>query len=95
MCFIYQVQRTNTKNSYRQLGLIGNLVNTQSRSDCRQILNNPASIGNAYEECMIANDKLNQLPGAAQKILFRMLEEMAHTVFKTQTNEHVFRYKVV
>ena len=44
---------------------------------------------------LFANDKLNQLPGAAQKILFRMLEEMAHTVFKTQTNEHVFRYKVV
>ena len=60
MCFIYKVQRTNTKNSYRQLGLIGNLVNTQSHSDCRQILNNPASIGNAYEDCMIANDKLNQ-----------------------------------
>ena len=38
-----------------------------------------------------AHDKLSQLPGAAQKVLFRMLEEMANTVYKSNTNEHVFR----
>ena len=40
---------------------------------------------------LFAHDKLSQLPGAAQKILFRMLEEMANTVFKSNANEHVFR----
>ena len=28
---------------------------------------------------LFAHDKLSQLPGAAQKVLFRMLEEMANT----------------
>ncbi len=40
---------------------------------------------------LFAHDKLSQLPGAAQRILFRMLEEMADTVYKSNTNEHVFR----
>jgi len=40
---------------------------------------------------LFAHDKLSQLPGAAQKVLFRMLEEMANTVYKSNANEHVFR----
>jgi F-box protein 25/32 len=40
---------------------------------------------------LFSHDKLSQLPGAAQKILFRMLEEMADTVYKSNANEHVFR----
>ena len=37
---------------------------------------------------LFAHDKLSQLPGAAQKVLFRMLEEMANTgmyAFKNRT----------
>lgn len=37
------------------------------------------------------SDKLMDLPGAAQKVLFRMLEEMADTVYKNNYNEHVLR----
>jgi len=40
---------------------------------------------------LFAHDKLSVLPGAAQKVLFRMLEEMANTVYKSNANEHVFR----
>lgn len=40
---------------------------------------------------LFAHDKLSQLPGSAQKILFRMLEEMADTVYRSNANEHVFR----
>ena len=58
-CFIYKVRRTKTKNGYRQLGLIGNSVNTQSHADCRQIFWSPVGDGNPYHECMMANDKLN------------------------------------
>ena len=32
-----------------------------------------------------------QLSGAAQKILFRLLEVMAETVYENQRNEHVLR----
>ncbi len=37
------------------------------------------------------SDKLMELPGAAQKVLFRMLEEMADSVYKSGINEHVLR----
>ena len=40
---------------------------------------------------LFAHDKLSMLPGAAQKVLFRMLEEMANTVYKSNANQHVFR----
>ena len=40
---------------------------------------------------LFEHDKLRMLPGAAQKILFRLLEEMANTVYKSNANEHVFR----
>ena len=43
---------------------------------------------------LFAHDKLSVLPGAAQKVLFRMLEEMANTVYKSNANEHVFRLVV-
>ena len=40
---------------------------------------------------LFSHDKLSQLPGAAQKILFRMLEEMADTVYKTnQVRDLIF-----
>ena len=60
-CIISKVQRTKTKHGFRQLGLIGNLVNTQSHRDCRQIFMGPTGYGPiAYHECMMVNDKLNQ-----------------------------------
>lgn len=40
---------------------------------------------------LFSHDKLSQLPGAAQKVLFRILEEMADTVYKNNYNEHVLR----
>lgn len=40
---------------------------------------------------LFAHDKLSVLPGSAQKVLFRMLEEMANSVYKSNANEHVFR----
>ena len=54
-CFICKVQRTKTKNGYRQLGLIGNSISTHSYSNCRHFPRNPA-----FHNCMITNDELNK-----------------------------------
>lgn len=40
---------------------------------------------------LFSHDRLSQLPGAAQKVLFRMLEEMANMVYQNNVNEHVLR----
>eukprot|EP00095_Tigriopus_kingsejongensis_P009453 maker-scaffold197_size267318-snap-gene-0.13 protein:Tk09453 transcript:maker-scaffold197_size267318-snap-gene-0.13-mRNA-1 annotation:"f-box only protein 25" len=40
---------------------------------------------------LFSDDKLSQLPGAAQRVLFRMLEEMADMVYHNNVNEHVLR----
>lgn len=40
---------------------------------------------------LLSPDKLFQLPGASQKIIFRILEEMAVAVFAEQRGEHVLK----
>jgi len=42
-------------------------------------------------DILFSHDKLSQLPGAAQKILFRMLEEMTEAVYENNVNQHVLR----
>ncbi len=40
---------------------------------------------------LFSHDRLIQLPGAAQKALFRLLEAMAESVCSNNANEHVLR----
>ena len=40
---------------------------------------------------LFSHDRLIQLPGNAQKVLFKILEEMADTVYRNNYNEHVLR----
>jgi len=43
----------------------------------------------AILKLLLTPEKLYQLPGASQKLIFRILEEMAGTVFAEHMNEHV------
>jgi len=43
----------------------------------------------AILKLLLTPEKLYQLPGASQKLIFRILEEMAGTVFSEHMNEHV------
>eukprot|EP00096_Caligus_rogercresseyi_P010351 TRINITY_DN3737_c0_g1_i1.p1 TRINITY_DN3737_c0_g1~~TRINITY_DN3737_c0_g1_i1.p1 ORF type:complete len:395 (-),score=127.78 TRINITY_DN3737_c0_g1_i1:960-2117(-) len=40
---------------------------------------------------LLRHDKLRTLPGAAQKLIFRMLEEMADVVYESQSHEDILR----
>jgi len=45
----------------------------------------------AILQLLLTPERLYQLPGASQKLVLRLLEEMAGTVFSEQRNEHVLR----
>ena len=52
---------TKTKNGYRQLGHIGNLISTHSYANCRQVFLQVLDDGGvAFHNCIITNDKLNR-----------------------------------
>lgn len=40
---------------------------------------------------LLSHEKLSHLSGAAQRILFRLLEDMAETVYENNQNQHVLR----
>ena len=56
-CFIFKVKGTQTKDGYRQLGLIGNSISTHAYRKCRDLLEGN---GKVLWNCMFTNDESNQ-----------------------------------